>query len=49
MAGRIARAVGGVWTGITSYIRREQARYGALFILPTLLFFCVFIVWPVGY
>ena len=35
--------------GIRDYVRVEQARYGALFVLPTFVFFCVFIVWPVGY
>ncbi len=38
-----------VRVGITSYIRDEQARYGTLFVLPTFFFFCIFIVWPVGY
>ncbi|MHB1132119.1 MAG: carbohydrate ABC transporter permease [Chloroflexota bacterium] len=28
---------------------REQARYGMLFVLPTFIFFCIFIVWPVAY
>ncbi|MCC6175622.1 MAG: sugar ABC transporter permease [Chloroflexi bacterium] len=36
-------------SGITGYVRQEQARYGALFVLPTFLFFCVFIAWPVAY
>ena len=35
--------------GILGYIREEQARYGVLFVLPTFIFFCVFIIWPVGY
>ena len=34
---------------MTDYVRQEQARYGVLFVLPTLLFFCVFIAWPVFY
>ena len=46
---RVARGLRSVRGGITSYIREEQARYGALFVLPTFLFFCIFIVWPVGY
>jgi multiple sugar transport system permease protein len=49
VASGVAHGLAGVWAGITSYIRQEQARYGALFILPSLLFFCVFIVWPVAY
>jgi multiple sugar transport system permease protein len=36
-------------TGLVSYVRQEQARYGVLFVLPSFLFFCVFIVWPVWY
>ena len=49
MITRVARGLRGVGVGIASYIREEQARYGALFVLPTFLFFCIFIVWPVGY
>jgi multiple sugar transport system permease protein len=33
--------------GVAGYLRQEQARYGTLFVLPTFLFFCVFIAWPV--
>ena len=29
-----------------AYVRNEQARCGYFFILPTLLFFCVFIAFP---
>jgi multiple sugar transport system permease protein len=35
--------------GIRDYVRVEQARYGTLFVLPTFVFFCIFIIWPVGY
>jgi len=35
--------------GIASYIRQERARYGVLFVLPTFVFFSIFIVWPVVY
>ena len=35
--------------GLIGYIRQEQARYGTLFVLPSLLFFCLFIVYPVAY
>ena len=35
--------------GVGGYVRQEQARYGTLFVLPTFLFFCVFIAWPVVY
>jgi ABC-type sugar transport system permease subunit len=38
-----------VQAGIASYIRQERARYGVLFVLPTFLFFSIFIVWPVFY
>src|SRR3712207_1150253 len=38
-----------VRASVASYVRQEQARYGALFILPSFLFFCVFIAWPVFY
>jgi multiple sugar transport system permease protein len=31
------------------YVRQEQARYGALFVLPSFTFFCLFILWPVWY
>jgi len=34
---------------LAQYVRAEQARYGALFVLPSLLFFCVFIVYPVAF
>ncbi|MFN8523280.1 MAG: sugar ABC transporter permease [Chloroflexota bacterium] len=34
---------------LTAYVRQEQARYGTLFVLPSLVFFCVFIAWPVWY
>lgn len=44
-----ARGLRNIRDGITSYIRQEQARYGALFVLPSFLFFCIFIAWPVGY
>lgn len=36
-------------SGILSYVRQEQARYGAFFVLPSLIFFLVFIAWPVTY
>ena len=36
-------------SGLLGYIRQEQARYGTLFVLPSLLFFLVFIAWPVAY
>ena len=36
-------------SGLADYVRREQARYGVLFVLPTFIFFCIFIVWPVIY
>jgi multiple sugar transport system permease protein len=35
--------------GVAGYLSREQARYGTLFVLPTFLFFCVFVAWPVFY
>ena len=38
-----------VRAGIASYIRQERARYGVLFVLPSFLFFGIFIVWPVFY
>jgi multiple sugar transport system permease protein len=38
-----------VRSGLLSYVRQEQARYGALFVLPTFFFFCLFIAWPVAY
>ncbi len=41
--------IASVRAGIASYVRQEQARYGALFVLPSFLFFCVFIAWPVFY
>ncbi|MBA2446584.1 MAG: sugar ABC transporter permease [Chloroflexi bacterium] len=41
--------IASIRTGLGGYVRQEQARYGALFVLPTLLFFCVFIAWPVAY
>ena len=36
-------------SGLADYVRREQARYGVLFVLPTFIFFCIFIAWPVAY
>src|SRR5690349_16385817 len=36
-------------SGFLDYIRQEQARYGTLFVLPSLVFFLVFIAWPVAY
>ena len=45
MRGGLARAA----AGIADYVRDDQARYGVLFVLPTFLFFCVFIAWPLGY
>ena len=42
-------AVGAARDGLLGYIRQEQARYGVLFVLPTFLFFCLFIAWPVAY
>ena len=41
--------IASVRTGVAGYVRQEQARYGALFVLPTFVFFCVFIAWPVAY
>ena len=41
--------IGSIRAGLTGYVRQEQARYGTLFVLPTFLFFCVFIAWPVVY
>jgi ABC-type sugar transport system permease subunit len=35
--------------GVVGYVRQEQARYGTLFVLPSLVFFLVFIAWPVAY
>jgi multiple sugar transport system permease protein len=35
--------------GILGYLRNEQARYGYLFICPTLLFFCVFVAFPLAF
>ena len=32
--------------GVLGYLRDEQARYGYFFICPTLLFFCVFVAFP---
>ena len=49
MIAAIAAALSGAGNGLLDYVRKEQARYGTLFILPTFIFFCVFIVWPVGY
>jgi ABC-type sugar transport system permease subunit len=43
------RAICVVRAGIASLIRHERARYGVLFVLPSFLFFCIFIVWPVFY
>jgi multiple sugar transport system permease protein len=45
----LGTADGGRRAGLRAYIRQEQARYGTLFVLPTLLFFCLFIAWPVAY
>lgn len=42
-------AGGGRRFGLWAYIQQEQARYGTLFVLPTFLFFCLFIAWPVAY
>jgi multiple sugar transport system permease protein len=39
----------GAPSAVVRYIRNEQARYGTLFVLPSLLFFCVFIFYPVAY
>ncbi len=33
-------------SGLLAYVRTEQARYGYFFILPTLLYFCVFVAFP---
>jgi multiple sugar transport system permease protein len=35
--------------GFSRFLGNEQARYGLLFVLPSLVFFCIFIVWPVAY
>jgi ABC-type sugar transport system permease subunit len=45
----VTGGVSSVWTGISSYYRDERARYGVFFVLPSLFFFCIFIVWPVFY
>jgi multiple sugar transport system permease protein len=34
---------------VARYVRHEQARYGYLFILPTLFYFAVFVAFPVGF
>ena len=39
-------ATGRRYGGLGPYVRNEQARYGYLFILPTFLFFCTFIAFP---
>ena len=38
-----------VRSGLVGYARQEQGRHGTLLVLPTFLFFCVFIAWPVFY
>ena len=35
--------------GPLGYLRDEQARYGYFFICPTLLFFCVFVAFPLAF
>ncbi|MCL5108357.1 MAG: sugar ABC transporter permease [Chloroflexi bacterium] len=35
--------------GLSRFFGNEQARYGVMFVLPSLVFFCIFIVWPVAY
>ena len=37
------------WARLAAYIRDEQARYGSLFVLPTLIFFLVFVAFPVAF
>lgn len=49
MTRTVALAVRSMQVGIASYIRQERARYGVLFVLPTFVFFSIFIVWPVVY
>ncbi|MDP6508574.1 MAG: sugar ABC transporter permease [Chloroflexota bacterium] len=39
----------GILRGLRAYFRQEQARYGTLFVLPTLAFFLIFIVFPLGF
>ena len=41
--------LGSVWAGLSGYVRDEEARNGVLFVLPTFVFFCIFIAWPVFY
>ncbi|MBW1697739.1 MAG: sugar ABC transporter permease [Deltaproteobacteria bacterium] len=45
----VNRSINYLREGIVSYVREERARYGALFVLPSFVFFCIFIVWPVFY
>ena len=37
------------WGGLGAVVRNEQARYGYLFIIPTFLYFCVFIAFPLAF
>ena len=38
-----------VFWALRAYFRQEQARYGTLFVLPTLAFFLIFIGFPLGF
>jgi multiple sugar transport system permease protein len=42
-------APGRARAGILGYLRDEQVRYGYFFIFPTLLFFCVFVAFPLAF
>jgi len=45
----VTRAIHAVQLGIASSVREERARYGVLFVLPSFIFFGIFIAWPVFY
>ncbi len=38
-----------VHRGARRQIFTEQSRYGIMFVLPTFVFFCIFIAWPLAY
>lgn len=42
------KPTGGLWR-LRAYWRDEQARYGTLFVLPTFVFFLIFIGFPLGF